>query len=32
MKAPVKILFPLVACLFPTVILILFGPVILSYL
>ncbi len=32
MKAPVKILFPLVACLFPTVILILFGPVFIAYL
>jgi len=32
MKAPVKILFPLVACLFPTVLIILFGPVAIYYM
>ncbi len=31
MKAPVKILFPLVFCLFPTVLMILFGPVVIDY-
>jgi tight adherence protein C len=32
MEAPVKILFPLIACIFPTVFLIIFAPILIKYL
>jgi tight adherence protein C len=32
MEAPVKILFPLISCIFPTVFLIIFAPILIKYL
>lgn len=32
MEAPVKILFPLISCIFPTVFLIIFAPILIEYL
>ena len=31
-EAPVKMLFPLIACIFPTVFLVLFGPIIYQFM
>ncbi|MGQ0508511.1 MAG: type II secretion system F family protein [Myxococcaceae bacterium] len=31
-EAPVKMLFPLIACIFPTVFLILFGPIVFAFM
>ncbi len=31
-EAPVKMLFPLIACIFPTVFLVLFGPIVFQYM
>jgi tight adherence protein C len=31
-EAPVKMLFPLIACIFPTVFMILFGPIIFQFM
>jgi tight adherence protein C len=31
-EAPVKMLFPLIACIFPTVFMILFGPIVFAFL
>ena len=32
MEAPVKMLFPLITCIFPTVFMVLFGPIIYQVL
>jgi tight adherence protein C len=31
-EAPVKMLFPLVACIFPTIFMVLFGPIIYKFI
>ena len=31
-EAPVKMLFPLIACIFPTVFMVLFGPIIFQFM
>jgi tight adherence protein C len=31
-EAPVKMLFPLIACIFPTVFMVLFGPIVFKML
>ena len=30
-EAPVKMLFPLIACIFPTVFIVLFGPIVFQF-
>lgn len=31
-EAPVKMLFPLIACIFPTVFMVLFGPIVFQFM